>query len=216
MTSTAFVDATVSEYSLTVAVSGRDRLLGEALKLFASRGYAATSVADIQKAAGLAPGSGALYKHFASKRALLEAAVAHRIESIVAAREEYDAESPAGVEKAVRRAGQLIRDNLAESEDVLRVTLRESDELGDLNERTWKVITDNAYQRFTDELVASNRAGITNVPDPQATAAVAISSLTYAATLRALTGHTPAMSTTIGSSRRGFSRPSAPSPSHNN
>ena len=187
----AFVDATVSEYSLTVAVSGRDRLLGEALKLFASRGYAATSVADIQKAAGLAPGSGALYKHFASKRALLEAAVAHRIESIVAAREEYDAESPAGVEKAVRRAGQLIRDNLADSEDVLRVTLRESDELGDLNERTWKVITDNAYQRFTDELVASNRAGITNVPDPQATAAVAISSLTYAATLRALTGHTP-------------------------
>ena len=69
----------------------------------------------------MAPGSGALYKHFASKRALLEAAVAHRIESIVAAREEYDAESPAGVEKAVRSAGQLIRDNLAESEDVLRV-----------------------------------------------------------------------------------------------
>ena len=99
----------MSEYSLTMVASGRDRLLGEALKLFAARGYAATSVADIQKAAGLAPGSGALYKHFASKRALLEAAVAHRIESIVAAREEYDAESPAGVEKAVRRAGQLIR-----------------------------------------------------------------------------------------------------------
>jgi hypothetical protein len=91
----------------------------------------------------------------------------------------------------VRRAGQLIRDNLAASEDVLRVMLRESEELGDLNDQTWKVITDNAYQRFTDELVASNRAGITNVPDPQAFAAVAISSLTYAATLRALTGHSP-------------------------
>jgi AcrR family transcriptional regulator len=181
----------VSEYSLTMVASGRDRLLGEALKLFAARGYAATSVADIQKAAGLAPGSGALYKHFASKRALLEAAVGHRIESIVAAREEYDAESPAGVEKAVRRAGQLIRSNLAQSEDVLRVMLREPDELSDLNEQTWKVITDNAYQRFTDELIASNRAGITNVPDPEATAAVAISSLTYSATLRALTGHTP-------------------------
>lgn len=181
----------VSEYSLTMAATGRDRLLGEALKLFAARGYAATSVADIQQAAGLAPGSGALYKHFSSKRALLEAAVAHRIESIVAAREEYDADPPSGVEQSVRRAGQLIRTNLAQSEDLLRVMLRESDELADLNEKTWKVITDNAYQRFTHELRAANRAGRTNVADPEATAAVAISSLTYAATLRALTGHNP-------------------------
>ena len=42
---------------------------------FAAKGYAATSVADIQRASGLAPGSGALYKHFASKRELLEAPV---------------------------------------------------------------------------------------------------------------------------------------------
>src|SRR6476469_10417670 len=107
-----------------MAPTGRDRLLAEALKLFAARGYAATSVADIQTAAGLAPGSGALYKHFASKRALLEAAVAHRSASIVAAREEYDAESPVSVERAVRSAGHLIRDTLAASEDVLRVMLR--------------------------------------------------------------------------------------------
>ncbi len=174
-----------------MATSGRDRLLAEALKLFAARGFTATSVADIQQASGLAPGSGALYKHFPSKRALLEAAVAHRIESIVAAREEYDSQSPTGVEQAVRSAGKLIRENLAQSEDLLRVMLREPDELGDLNEQTWKVITDNAYQRFTDELIASNRTGGTNVPDPEATAAVAISSLAYAATLRTLTGHSP-------------------------
>ena len=171
--------------------SSRDRLLSEALKLFAARGYAATSVADIQQAAGLAPGSGALYKHFASKRALLEAAVTRRTESIVAAREQYDASSPESVENAVRSAGQLIRDNLAQSDDLLRVMLRESDELGDLNEQAWKIITDNAYQRFTDGIISSNRAGLTNVADPEAAAAVAISSLTYAATLRVLTGHTP-------------------------
>ncbi|GAB4931234.1 hypothetical protein MAHJHV33_48350 [Mycobacterium avium subsp. hominissuis] len=41
----------------------------------AAKGYAATSVADIQRESGLAPGSGALYKHFGSKRELLEAAV---------------------------------------------------------------------------------------------------------------------------------------------
>ncbi|MGO8935634.1 MAG: TetR/AcrR family transcriptional regulator, partial [Mycobacterium sp.] len=37
---------------------GRDRLLTAALQLFAAKGYAATSVADIQRASGLAPGSG--------------------------------------------------------------------------------------------------------------------------------------------------------------
>ncbi|CAM2837809.1 TetR/AcrR family transcriptional regulator [Mycobacterium intermedium] len=181
----------MSEYSLTMQTSGRDRLLAEALKLFAAKGYAATSVADIQRASGLAPGSGALYKHFASKRELLEAAVAYRIDSIVSAREQFDAGRPGNVEQAVRTAGQLIWSNLKESEDLLKVMLREPDELGDLDQKTWQVITDNAYQRFADELKASNQRGRTNIPDPEAAAAVAIGALSYAATLQALTGRLP-------------------------
>lgn len=51
----------------------RDRLLDAARTLFAERGYAATSVGDVEAAAGLSPRSGALYKHFASKEALLRA-----------------------------------------------------------------------------------------------------------------------------------------------
>ncbi|HEV7583428.1 MAG TPA: TetR/AcrR family transcriptional regulator [Mycobacterium sp.] len=171
--------------------SGRDRLLAAALRLFAAKGYAATSVADIQRASGLAPGSGALYKHFASKRELLEAAVTHRIDSIVAAREQFDAGQPGSVEQAVRTAGQLIWSNLNQSEDLLKVMLREPEELGDLDEKTWQVITDNAYQRFADELTASNRLGRTRIPDPEAAAAVAIASLSYAATLQALSGRVP-------------------------
>jgi AcrR family transcriptional regulator len=171
--------------------SGRDRLLAEALKLFAAKGYAATSVADIQRASGLAPGSGALYKHFASKRELLEAAVSHRIDSIVEAREQFDAGQPGSVEQAVRTAGQLIWSNLNQSEDLLKVMLREPEVLGDLDEKTWQVITDNAYQRFADELSASNRSGRTSIPDPEAAAAVAIASLSYAATLQALSGRLP-------------------------
>lgn len=54
----------------------RDLVLREARRLFAEQGYEATSVADIQAAAGLAPGSGALYKHFRSKRALRDAVLA--------------------------------------------------------------------------------------------------------------------------------------------
>lgn len=171
--------------------SGRDRLLAEALTLFAAKGYKATSVADIQQASGLAPGSGALYKHFASKRDLLEAAVKHRIDNIVTAREQYDSGRPSSTEDAVRTAGRLIWNNLVQSEELIRVMLREPDALGDLDEQTWQVITDNAYQRFADELKASNRIGRTAIPDPEAMAAVAIGSLSYYATLRALTGRSP-------------------------
>lgn len=51
----------------------RQRLLLEGMRLFGEHGYAATSIAMIEQAAGLSPGSGSLYKHFASKEALLTA-----------------------------------------------------------------------------------------------------------------------------------------------
>ncbi len=91
----------------------------------------ATSVAHIQQAAGLAPGSGALYKHFGSKRELLESAVSHRIDAIVSARGAVRRRQSQDLsKKAVRSAGQLIWTNLTQSEELLRVMLREPDELG--------------------------------------------------------------------------------------
>ena len=57
------------------------RLLDEGMRLFAERGFRATSVGDIEAAVGLQPRRGALYKHFASKQALLEAAVRARLDS---------------------------------------------------------------------------------------------------------------------------------------
>lgn len=56
-----------------VVESTRDLLLTEGMRLFGEQGYAATSVAQIEAAAGLSPGSGSLYKHFHSKQALLTA-----------------------------------------------------------------------------------------------------------------------------------------------
>ncbi|WP_157963915.1 TetR/AcrR family transcriptional regulator [Actinocorallia populi] len=53
----------------------RTRIINEALKLFAQRGYAATSIGAIEKAAGLSPRSGSLYTHFGSKEQVLAAAV---------------------------------------------------------------------------------------------------------------------------------------------
>ena len=52
------------------------RIISVALRLFAENGIAGTSIVRIEEAAGLAPSSGAFYRHFKSKEAVLEAAVA--------------------------------------------------------------------------------------------------------------------------------------------
>ena len=48
----------------------RDRLREAGLRLFVERGYQRTSIADIERAAGLAPRAGGFYRHFPSKAAL--------------------------------------------------------------------------------------------------------------------------------------------------
>ncbi|HEX7323452.1 MAG TPA: TetR/AcrR family transcriptional regulator [Mycobacterium sp.] len=58
----------------------RERLITEAMRLFGEQGYQATSVAQIEAAAGLAPGSGALYHHFKSKEALLDAGIDRQLD----------------------------------------------------------------------------------------------------------------------------------------
>lgn len=59
----------------------RDRILNEALRLFAKHGYAGTSIASIEEAAGLSPHSGALYTHFGSKEEVMAAAVERAIQT---------------------------------------------------------------------------------------------------------------------------------------
>jgi AcrR family transcriptional regulator len=68
---------------MVVTTSGtRDRLVGAAMRLFAERGYAGTTVGDIESEAGLAPRSGALYQYFKGKRELLDAAVDRHVDDI--------------------------------------------------------------------------------------------------------------------------------------
>ncbi len=66
----------------------RERLLDAALELIAERGFANTTVGDIESAAGLSPRRGGLYKHFESKEAVLRAALERFVESTAATGEQ--------------------------------------------------------------------------------------------------------------------------------
>lgn len=65
---------------MSAAAPTRERLLTEAMRLFSAKGYEATSVSQIEAAAGLAAGSGALYHHFKSKEALLDAGIDRQLD----------------------------------------------------------------------------------------------------------------------------------------
>ncbi len=53
------------------------------MALFAERGFAGTSVGEIERAAGMAPRSGALYQHFSGgKDELLRAAIEHELRAV--------------------------------------------------------------------------------------------------------------------------------------
>jgi AcrR family transcriptional regulator len=64
----------------TTNTSTKERLVTEAMRLFSEQGFRATSITQIEKAAGLVPGCGALYNHFKTKEALLTAGIDRQLD----------------------------------------------------------------------------------------------------------------------------------------
>jgi AcrR family transcriptional regulator len=170
--------------------STHDRLLDAAITLFARQGYAETSVADIQRVCGLRPGSGALYRHFSSKRELLEAAIRRYVDRLTADGMRFDIEPGDSTEQLLRRAATLIWEGIDDNAPLLRVIFSEHS-FPDLADELWTAISANAYQRFAAGLRAAVDAGAIYIADPEATAAVMVGSLAYCPLVRLLIGHTP-------------------------
>jgi AcrR family transcriptional regulator len=185
----------VREYSLTMPTREtqptRDRLLTEAARLFARDGYATTSVADIQLACGLTAGSGALYKHFRSKRALLDEIVGRHLATMTEGRRALAESLPDEPRRALRWMVDQTWAALARDRDLLRVLLRDLDPFPDLVERLWQGVLADVYGELASWLEALRAQGRVTVVDPAATAAVLLGSLTYYPILDALIGRVP-------------------------
>lgn len=86
----------------------RDRIISSAMALFAEHGYDSTSIAEIEEAAGLSPGSGSLYRHFKSKDELLLAAVQRWRAELAQLSERLDFTGSKNVQDAMQRAAMLL------------------------------------------------------------------------------------------------------------
>ncbi|BBX48329.1 TetR/AcrR family transcriptional regulator [Mycobacterium cookii] len=171
--------------------STRDRLLDAAIALFSSQGYASTSIAEIQQACGLSPGSGALYKHFPSKNALLREATQRQVDRIIAAREEHDRTRPADTREALRRAAERIWDTIETNSELLRVMYREPEAIEGFSAELWSAVTASAYDRMGAALSGATAAGASQVEDPEASAALLLASIAYFPIVRMLIEQTP-------------------------
>ena len=139
--------------------STRERVVTEAIRLFAQRGYAATSVAAIEEAAGLSPHSGALYTHFASKEAVLSAAVDRAVE-LAEAGFAIAPMLPLGDLRSeltlIARGSLLLMGNWR---DLIRVMMKESDQFPAVMAVARSRLFDSSYRFLADWLAAKAKAG---------------------------------------------------------
>jgi AcrR family transcriptional regulator len=110
----------------------RERILDSALRLFADQGYEATSIGEIESAAGLAPRSGALYKHFPSKRALIDAALAERFGAMDEVVSRIELMPRGDLRGELEFAGRLSLAELERERDLCRLVMKEGDRFPDL------------------------------------------------------------------------------------
>lgn len=144
--------------------SAKQRVLSAAIACFGAKGYAATTIAEIESAAGLSPGAGGTYRHFASKQAILEAV----IEATVNVSDDEIASPGDDIE-------QTAHDSLAYmNADMMRIFLRDLDDFPEHRERIIDR-TINGSHRVVATRIAEGNPDV----DAQAAAAVMLGALTY-------------------------------------
>lgn len=145
------------------------------MELFGRQGYHATTIAQIETAAGLSVGAGGVYRHFKSKRAILEEGLDRQATAgrqLIAYLEEP---VPAGKRErllAVARAG-LAR--LDEERDVNRLLLRDLAAFPDLLDRVRERELRRVHLAVTEYL----HGELPDEPDPEALAAVVMAALSH-------------------------------------
>jgi AcrR family transcriptional regulator len=147
-----------------------------AMDLFGRQGYHATTIAQIEAAAGLSAGAGGLYRHFKSKRALLEEGLARQTE---AGRPPLahldDAGLPADPRERFLAVGRAGLARLEQERDVNRLLVRDLASFPDLLER----VRERELRRVLDAVTEFLRRAAPGTADPQALAAVVVAAVSH-------------------------------------
>jgi AcrR family transcriptional regulator len=139
----------------------RDQILDIAIKLFAERGYHATAIHDIGAAAGLT--GPAVYRHFASKEEILEAAVQERA-SVLFVDVERIVESTSEPEDVLRQLADVLVTGVLDDIALATVFVSERRALG---ERA-RQLAERVVRLYVEEWVHALAAARPEVSDAEA------------------------------------------------
>lgn len=161
-------------------VDTRQRLIDATLELVAERGFDGVGVGDIEAGAGLAPRSGALYKYFDSKLAVLEAGLEQHLAAIGDV-EAHAAVVPEGpVQEGVPEVEALTRWLLVELDrecTITHVIEREGDRLPELRDRMREGVSDRGYRIATAFIKRWARTATVEPLDHEALAVILIGAI---------------------------------------
>ncbi len=169
----------------TAELSTRDRLLAAGSALIAERGFNGVSVGDIEAAVGLAPRRGALYKHFPSKQALVEAAIEERINGVddISGVVEWltTDEALADLRGSLRLIAQVALDELAREKHVNQIIEKDGNRFPELRDRMRREMVEPGFRYAERALTAwvETIDGANKEADMAAVAAVALSALVH-------------------------------------
>jgi AcrR family transcriptional regulator len=150
----------------------RERIVDEAMRLFSQHGYAATSIAKIEAAAGLTPGAGGLYHHFDSKEAVLAAGIERQLARLDALREIRGVLTPLGDLKAeLTLIARYILTELDSESELLRILASEARNRPQLLTAAVDQLVNSTFEGFATWI--GERAEHP-IPDEKATAIAAV------------------------------------------
>lgn len=133
----------------TVSSPTRERIVDEAMRLFSEHGYAGTSIAKIEAAAGLTPGAGGLYHHFKSKEAVLAAGIERQLARLQALRDIRRVLTPIGDLKAeLTLTARYILAELDSESELLRILASEARNRPQLLTRAVDQLVSSTFEGF--------------------------------------------------------------------
>jgi AcrR family transcriptional regulator len=145
-----------------------DRIVDAGLKLFSDRGFQGTTVGEIERAAGLTPRAGALYKHFPSKESVLAAAVERHVAELEALHSAIELMPLGDLRAELTLLARWGLQMLARERALRRIVITEGDRFPELKRAYRERIVDRAY----DEVVTFVRLKMDSgeIPDGDAEA----------------------------------------------
>jgi AcrR family transcriptional regulator len=162
---------------MTVSTPTRDRIIEAAMRLFGERGYGGTSVAQIEAAAGLAPGSGGLYHHFRSKEELLSAGIERHLQRLGALRDIRRLLTGLGdLSSELTITARYVLAELDREGELLQILAAEARARPQLVEAAVEQLIDATYAEFAG-WVREHSGGLMSADQARAVAAVGLGAL---------------------------------------